>query len=106
VHPGVSNTNLFHAGPGQGKGLLARIVPVFIALTAQSDVQGALPTLYGATAPEAGGGKFYGPDGFREMRGFPVEVKAEAQAYDGDVAAALWRLSEELTGVRYDAMDA
>ena len=105
VHPGVSNTNLFQAGPGQGRGLLAKITPVFIALIAQSDAQGALPTLYGATSPEAHGGRFYGPDGFREMRGYPVEVKPEKQAYDEAIAQRLWQISEQLTGVHYTALN-
>jgi NAD(P)-dependent dehydrogenase (short-subunit alcohol dehydrogenase family) len=102
VHPGVSNTNLFTAGPGQGGGLLAKIVPVFIALTSQSDAQGALPTLYAAASSNAQGGHYYGPHGWREIRGYPVEVKAEAQAYDEALAARLWQVSEELTGVKFD----
>lgn len=101
VHPGVSNTNLFAAGPGQGNGLIARLTPPVIALIAQSDAQGALPTLYAATAPEIRGGRFYGCDGFREMRGYPAEVRAETQAYDEALAARLWEISEQLTGVRY-----
>jgi len=102
VHPGVSNTNLFQAGPGQGGGLAAKIIPFFIALTAQSSAQGALPTLYGATSPEARAGHFYGPDGWRQMRGYPVEVRAQAQAYDEALAGRLWDVSETLTGVRYE----
>ncbi|MBT9332105.1 oxidoreductase [Paracidobacterium acidisoli] len=101
VHPGVSATNLFAAGPGKGSGLLAKIVPPFIELMAQSDAQGALPTLFAAVSPDAQGGLYYGPDGWREMRGWPVEVKAEPQAYDEDAAARLWQISEELTGVRF-----
>ncbi len=101
VHPGVSNTNLFAAGPGQGRGLIARLTPFFIALFAQSDAQGALPSLYAATAPDIRGGRFYGCDGFREMRGYPVEVRAETQAYDEAMAARLWEVSENLTGVSY-----
>ena len=102
VHPGVSNTNLFQAGPGQGGGIAAKIIPLFIALIGQSDAQGALPTLYGATSPDARAGHFYGPDGWRQMRGYPVEVRAEAQAYDESLAARLWETSEKLTGVHYE----
>jgi NAD(P)-dependent dehydrogenase (short-subunit alcohol dehydrogenase family) len=101
AHPGVSSTNLFAAGPGQGRGLIAKITPAVIPLFAQSDAQGALPTLYAATAPEIRGGRFYGCDGFREMRGYPVEVRAETQAYDEAMAARLWEVSESLTGVKY-----
>ena len=101
VHPGVSNTNLFAAGPGQGGSLIAKIIPLFIALIGQSDAQGALPTLYAAPAPRAQGGRYYGCDGLGEMRGYPVEVRAETQAYDEALAARLWQISEELTGVSY-----
>jgi NAD(P)-dependent dehydrogenase (short-subunit alcohol dehydrogenase family) len=102
VHPGVSSTSLFRNGPGSGPGLINAIVPVVIRFIAQSEEQGALPTLYAATAPEAQGGHYYGPDGFREMKGYPVEVKNEPQADDLVLAARLWDISEQLTGVRYD----
>jgi NAD(P)-dependent dehydrogenase (short-subunit alcohol dehydrogenase family) len=101
VHPGVSATNLFAAGPGSGRGMQAKIAPLIIKIFGQSDAQGALPTLYAATAPEIQGGHFYGPHGFREMRGYPVEVRAEAQAYDEALATRLWQVSEQLTGVRF-----
>jgi NAD(P)-dependent dehydrogenase (short-subunit alcohol dehydrogenase family) len=101
VHPGVSNTNLFTAGPGSGSGLAAKVGPLFVALIAQSEARGAWPTLYAATMPQIQGGHYYGPDGFREMRGYPIEVHAEAQAYDEKLAAQLWEVSEQLTGVRF-----
>jgi len=109
VHPGVSNTNLFAAGPGSAGGMQAKLVSLLLPLVAQSDVQGAWPTLYAATMPEVRdaeplgvqGGHFYGPDGFREMRGHPVEVRAEARAYDETLARQLWQVSEQLTGVRF-----
>jgi NAD(P)-dependent dehydrogenase (short-subunit alcohol dehydrogenase family) len=105
VHPGVSNTNLFAAGPGSGGGLAAKLGPHIVALIAQSDAQGAWPTLYAAAMPEIEGGHYYGPDGFREMRGYPVEVHAEAQAYDKTLARRLWDVSEQLTGVHYALPD-
>jgi NAD(P)-dependent dehydrogenase (short-subunit alcohol dehydrogenase family) len=101
VHPGVSSTNLFAAGPGSGGGLQAKILPPLIGVFAQSDAQGALPTLYAATASEIQPGHFYGPNGFRQMRGYPVEVRAETQAYDETLAARLWQVSEDLTGVAF-----
>jgi hypothetical protein len=63
--------------------------------------QGALPTLRAATAPDARGGDYYGPHGFRELRGYPVRVGTTVAAKNEDDAARLWRVSEELTGVRY-----
>lgn len=101
VHPGVAKTNLFAAGPGASSILMRKLSELVLALVAQSDEQGALPTLYGATSPEAEGGHFYGPDGFRQMKGWPVEVRAEAQAYNTGLAERLWNASEELTGIHY-----
>ncbi len=106
VHPGVASTSLFTSGPGTGAGPMNAIVnaltPTFIRWLGQTDEQGALPTLYGATSPEVRGGRFYGPDGFREMKGYPVEVQPEAPANDPALAAKLWDVSEQLTGVHYD----
>lgn len=101
VHPGVSQTNLFVAGRFQNRGLLAKIAPPVMGLILQSAAQGALPTLYAATMPQIVGGGLYGPDGFLEMRGYPVEVRAEAQACDETLARRLWEVSEQLTGVRF-----
>jgi hypothetical protein len=43
---------------------------------------------------------FYGPDGFQEMRGAPKRVSMIKAAEDDALAEELWRVSEELTGVR------
>ncbi|MFF8808602.1 SDR family NAD(P)-dependent oxidoreductase [Streptomyces omiyaensis] len=70
-------------------------------LLAQRPERGALPQLYAATAPEAGGGDFIGPDGPDGLRGFPTRVKPSAAAADPEAGRRLWDLSEELTGIRY-----
>lgn len=46
----------------------------------QSAEQGALPTLFAATSPEAVSGQYYGPDGVKETRGFPAPAKIPATA--------------------------
>jgi hypothetical protein len=65
---------------------------------------GALPTLYAATAPDVQSGDYYGPDGFRETRGYPTKVPSTARSHDREVAARLWTVSEELTGVPFTAL--
>jgi hypothetical protein len=70
-------------------------------LLAQSPESGALPQLYAATAPDVASGDFIGPDGLGELRGHPARVKPAAYGRDPAVAARLWTVSEELTGVRY-----
>ena len=101
VHPGVSTTNIVKAGMGVTGGLRVRIFSVLFPLIAQSEEQGSLPTLYGAVSPDAKGGHYYGPDGFMELKGYPVEVEAKPQAKDEAAAEKLWAISEQATGVKY-----
>ncbi len=101
AHPGLSKTELLLKAPGaEGK-----INPVFrlVRMTMQSPAQGALPTLFAATSPDARPGGFYGPDRMRETRGYPAPSRVAPQAKDASVAARLWQASEQLTGVRFDA---
>jgi len=71
-------------------------------IIAQSARMGALPALYAATVPELAGGSFIGPDGLFEQRGHPKIVKSSKASYDETTAAALWTLSQTLTGVTID----
>ena len=45
--------------------------------------------------------KFFGPDGFQELRGAPTEVSPVGRARDPETGRRLWEVSEELTGVAY-----
>jgi hypothetical protein len=47
------------------------------------------------------GGSYVGPGGPGEVRGRPALVGRSAAASDLETAAALWDLSERLTGVRF-----
>jgi hypothetical protein len=67
---------------------------------AQDENGGALPTLYAAVA-DVPGNSFAGPGGFMEQRGAPKLVGRSAAAKDAAVAARLWEVSEQLTGVRF-----
>jgi NAD(P)-dependent dehydrogenase (short-subunit alcohol dehydrogenase family) len=99
AHPGYSATNLQSAAPP----LLDRVVMVVTnRLLAQSAEMGALPELYAATRPNLDGGLFIGPDGFEEQRGHPQVVNPVKAGRDEAVAARLWTVSEELTGVSYE----
>jgi NAD(P)-dependent dehydrogenase (short-subunit alcohol dehydrogenase family) len=99
AHPGYAATNLQTAAAP----LLDRLVmQVANPIIAQSADRGALPTLYAATHPGLAGGSYVGPDGIGELRGHPHLVSPNRAARDADVAARLWSVSEELTGVRFD----
>jgi NAD(P)-dependent dehydrogenase (short-subunit alcohol dehydrogenase family) len=100
VHPGISRTAIFSNGPGD-KDLKAIVVRMLAPVLTQDDAAGALPTLYAATAPQARGGEYIGPDGFKGFRGAPTVEQPRPQALDQAVQEKLWKVSEELTGVVY-----
>ncbi|MDX1384159.1 MAG: oxidoreductase [Thermoanaerobaculia bacterium] len=104
-HPGYAATNLQFAGPRmEGSGFLERGAGLMNRLLSQTAAMGALPTLYAAAHPDAEAGGYYGPDGFMEMWGHPRRVASSRRSQDEAVAERLWRRSEELTGVRFDAL--
>lgn len=92
AHPGWTATNL------QQNAGVTRFLNRFFAMTPE---QGALPTLFAATASSVSGGTFYGPDGFLEMNGYPTQVESSPRSHDRAAAARLWDVSEQLTGVRF-----
>jgi len=99
AHPGVSRTNLLITGAGRWSA--AGIARTFLPFLFQPSAQGALPTLYAATSPEAKGGMYYGPNKMSETRGFPAIAKIPVQAIDENVSAKLWQVSQALTGVEF-----
>ena len=92
AHPGWTATDL-----QRHSGLFRWMNPFF----AMKPWQGALPTLYAATADGVPGGEYYGPGGIYEMRGYPKAVDSSPLARDEDTARRLWEISEELTGVTF-----
>jgi NAD(P)-dependent dehydrogenase (short-subunit alcohol dehydrogenase family) len=100
-HPGVANTNLFHNGAFSAPERAARkAIGALIGVLLNSEADGALPTLYAATAPEVVNGGYYGPQGFQEMRGGDAgPAQVATQALDEAAAKRLWATCEELTGV-------
>ena len=106
AHPGYSATNLQHVGPNMEESAIQRgIMTVATSLFAQSSEMGALPTLYAATAPDVNGCDYIGPGGFMNMRGYPVKERSSDASYDEADARRLWSVSEELTGVHYEALE-
>lgn len=102
AHPGMSRSNL-NPRALQDRGRFERLMARTILLALQSpSAQGALPQLYAATAPGVRGGQFFGPSGFKKIRGRGVKA-----AHPGAEAAApktgqrLWTEAEQLTGVTY-----
>jgi NAD(P)-dependent dehydrogenase (short-subunit alcohol dehydrogenase family) len=99
AHPGYSAT---HLQDNTGSRLQTALMAVGNRVLAQSDAQGALPSLYAATQ-DLPGGSYVGPDGIGEFRGHPKLVDRSKAAKDAATARGLWDLSERLTGVSWPA---
>jgi len=97
AHPGVAATELSRHVPGYE---LPGVAWLFGKVLNTSEV-GALATLRAATDPNVKGGQYWGPDGFREMRGYPELATSSEQSRDEAIQERLWKVSEELTGVTY-----
>ncbi len=104
-HPGYAATNLqFVAAQMEHSSLRQRVMEWGNRVFAQSAAMGALPTLYAATCEKVTGGDFIGPNRLGETRGHPTTVRSSARSYDRGSASELWRHSERLTGIRYEAL--
>ena len=105
AHPGYAATRLQEASAREsGSRFMERLMKLGNRLLAQDAASGALPSLYAATAPDVRGGDYYGAGSWFEMRGHPRKVGTSARARDERTAERLWSVSEELTGVRYQAL--
>jgi NAD(P)-dependent dehydrogenase (short-subunit alcohol dehydrogenase family) len=105
AHPGYARTDLIAKGPG-ASGLLWQINKLLQPFASQSAAEGALPTLFAATSPEAKAAGYYGPNWFYELKGSPVPARIMPRAKDAAAAARLWDVSAALTGVSFDQVAA
>lgn len=98
VHPGVSMTNLFSNIPKFFQVLMTPLVPFF----SHPPEKAALPMLYAILHHDVKGGDYFGPTGFKGMKGKPGKVNPKPHAMDSNVAKKLWEISEKLTGEKFD----
>jgi NAD(P)-dependent dehydrogenase (short-subunit alcohol dehydrogenase family) len=92
AHPGFVDTGIYRDS--------GRVSKTLVRLLAQSPDQGALPVLYAAVA-NVPGDSFAGPSRLMHMRGAPELIGRSATARDAELAARLWSVSEQLTGVSW-----
>lgn len=90
LHPGVVGTNF----GSNNKGLMGKIVQLYLKLFSISDIAGAQTSIYLATSPEIENvtGKYF------------IKNKACTSApstYDQNLAAKLWEISLELTNLKF-----
>ena len=97
AHPGVSMTNLGQFIPKVALFLLKPLEPIFTHSVANA----SLPTLYAALGEDVEGGDYFGPTGYKEMKGKPGKVTSMPQSHDKEVAKKLWDESEKLTGKEF-----
>jgi NAD(P)-dependent dehydrogenase (short-subunit alcohol dehydrogenase family) len=93
AHPGTSPTELSRHLPSWFTALFNAIGPLF----RHAPDKGAQPTLKAALDTSVSGGDYYGPQGFREMKGEPGHAKRSEVAKDKKTAKKLWEISETLT---------
>ena len=102
AHPGGSDTNL---GNHLADSWYMKMLEPLANRMMQSAAMGALPTIRAAVDPGVRGGEYYGPDGFLEQSGYPVLVESNKASHNVEDAQKLWEISEELTGVKFGALD-
>ncbi|QDL93155.1 SDR family NAD(P)-dependent oxidoreductase [Paroceanicella profunda] len=99
AHPGVSRSDLITNSANRWH--FSSLMRTYLPFLFQPVAQGALPTLYAATSPDARPGGYYGPNRMGETRGYPVAAKIVEQAADPQIAARLWEEAIRLTGVSF-----
>lgn len=93
AHPGWTATDLQrHSG----------IFEFMNKFFAQKIEMGALPTIYAATAEGVKSSEYYGPSGWQELKGYPKKVESNELSHNKKIAAKLWEVSEELTGLKFN----
>jgi NAD(P)-dependent dehydrogenase (short-subunit alcohol dehydrogenase family) len=91
-HPGVAATSL-----GRHMGLMQLAGPI-VGLFLNSASMGAWPALQAATGKVKSGG-YYGPTGFRGIKGVSGEAEPSPRAQDPGLAKRLWEVSIAMTGI-------
>jgi len=93
-HPGIADTELSRYLPGLLQAATPLMKPFF-----NSAAEGAWPTLYAATGEDITGGEYLGPSKRRETAGPAVRARSTRRSRDPELAARLWDLSIDMTGV-------
>lgn len=97
AHPGVTRTDLQRHIPVE---ILTGMFTQYEAI--MEPWQGALPTLFAATAPSVKGGQFFGPDGEKEYAGYPALSNHSSPAMNDDLLAKeLWDYAENATQIKF-----
>ncbi|MEU4422238.1 oxidoreductase [Actinoplanes sp. NPDC024001] len=96
AHPGNAETDLIREMGAQRRMLGNPVLRRVTSWLVQSAEMGALATVRAAVDPQACGGEFYGPSGWKEFTGAPVVVRSSRRSYDEEDQRRLWSVSEQL----------
>lgn len=102
AHPGYARTELIPNGPGLHGFSGWFDLHVLQPIMSHSAADGALPTLFAATSPDALKAGYYGPKNFFEMKGPPVPAVIGKRAKDTVIAQRLWEISGQLTSLGWN----
>lgn len=97
AHPGGTDSGLFD----DASRLLYYAFKIVSPLITHSNGDAAKPSLHAALSPTVRGGDYYGPQGFRELKGPVGHASRTPHSEDTEVAERLWIVSEELVGERF-----
>lgn len=105
-HPGVAPTSLLAARPELQRERNTPQIAVIRRLSRAGILVGTvdsaqLPALHAATAPQARGGRLYGPTGPGNLGGGPGEHRLYRPLRDEAEAGRVWTVSQELAGVSF-----
>lgn len=98
AHPGIAASSFWENAAWPRLRFAARAFDRAIGAVFNTAAQGARPIVHAATAAGVEAGRCYGPR-VAQRWGSPGRVAPSVAAQDLDLAARLWRASEELTGV-------
>jgi NAD(P)-dependent dehydrogenase (short-subunit alcohol dehydrogenase family) len=98
VQPGANKTELSrHMSEDSYKAAIERVGELM------EPWQGALPSLYAATMPDAKAGVIYSPDQDGGYRGYPAPFALAPNALDATTAARLYDFAANVTGIQFPA---
>lgn len=97
AHPGIATTELARHMPKVVYIILKYTVAPFLS---HSPSKGAEPTILAAIG-DAKGGDYFGPTGFKEMKGKAGKAAYTDLSKDEAIGKKLWEVSEQLVGLNY-----
>ncbi len=102
ANPGFIKSNILKSNEYTQRSFGFKLmIGFFETLLAMTPEQGALPIIRAAADRTLKNGDYVSPTKIGGLRGLPKLVTLSDEAYNGEDAKKLWKISEQLTGVKY-----